>query len=249
MSTYYEDLGVKPTATVAEIKKQYRSKALLVHPDAPTGSDAAFVRVSTAYECLSNALLRREYDAKLARAAVPVVTTSPTPSSRPVYASTTNSRAAAYNGTYSPRPVSIYQTPFGKFALLLGFVILILVARAVVSFVTSSTGTTTSIAPRSTSSSSATPTGIQNVDPTKNTATGGSTSDTPTTDTSTAPNPSTTPTPTPTTSTGTGTATDGLKVPSSPTSSNGSTSTNSGSGSTTIPSQPTQPVPPTQPTH
>jgi hypothetical protein len=242
MSTYYEDLGVMPTATLAEIKKQYRSKALLAHPDAPTGSDAAFVRVSTAYECLSNALTRREYDTKLVREAQPVVT--PVASSpHPSYSSPASARTAAYNGTYAPRAVSIHQTPFGKFALFLGLVILLLLARAAVSYLTAATAPTPLITPSSTSSSSSTPTGIQNVDPTKNPSnSNGSNDTTPSPDTTTSPSQ-----PAPSSSPSSPQSSDPSSS-TSPTTTSGSTpGTTNGTSTSTTPSQPSQPVSPTKP--
>lgn len=68
----YDVLGVKSTATHAEIKKAYRKLALELHPDkAKDGGGAGwadtterFIKVSEAYSTLSHAESRAEYDAK-----------------------------------------------------------------------------------------------------------------------------------------------------------------------------------------
>ena len=52
---YYKILGLKPGATLDQIKKAYRKKARLYHPDLNTRKDAAeiFISVNEAYEYLS----------------------------------------------------------------------------------------------------------------------------------------------------------------------------------------------------
>jgi molecular chaperone DnaJ len=62
---YYEVLGVAKTATLAEIKKAYREKALLYHPDRnPDDKEAEekFKEAAEAYEVLSNEEKRARYD-------------------------------------------------------------------------------------------------------------------------------------------------------------------------------------------
>ena len=69
--TLYETLGVDPGATPAQIRSAYRKLALALHPDKTRGesgwadSTARFIKVSEAYETLSNAKKREAYDAKL----------------------------------------------------------------------------------------------------------------------------------------------------------------------------------------
>jgi len=53
---YYSLLGLKPGASISDIKKAYRAKALLYHPDRNQSQGAAemFVRLSEAYQYLVN---------------------------------------------------------------------------------------------------------------------------------------------------------------------------------------------------
>lgn len=57
----YEILGINKTSTKAEIKKAYRSKAKVHHPD-KGGSDEMFKKVSYAYDVLSDDNKRSRYD-------------------------------------------------------------------------------------------------------------------------------------------------------------------------------------------
>eukprot|EP01031_Cornospumella_fuschlensis_P041395 gene41395-50511_t len=62
---YYEILGVKASASVAEIKRAYYLKAKESHPDKnPNDPEAQvkFQRISTAYQVLSDEQLRANYD-------------------------------------------------------------------------------------------------------------------------------------------------------------------------------------------
>ncbi len=62
---YYEVLGVARAASADEVKKAYRKMAMQYHPDRNQGDKAAeakFKEVSEAYEILSDAGKRRQYD-------------------------------------------------------------------------------------------------------------------------------------------------------------------------------------------
>ena len=62
---YYEVLEVEKTATVEEIKKAYRKKAIQYHPDKNPGDKVAeekFKEAAEAYDVLSNPDKRARYD-------------------------------------------------------------------------------------------------------------------------------------------------------------------------------------------
>lgn len=58
----YELLGVDKDATDAEIKKQYRKKALLLHPDKNPDGQEDFIKLQDAYETLIDPQERAWYD-------------------------------------------------------------------------------------------------------------------------------------------------------------------------------------------
>ncbi len=62
---YYDLLGVSRTATAEEIRKAYRKLAMKYHPDRNPGNkeaEAQFKEISEAYEILSDADKRKQYD-------------------------------------------------------------------------------------------------------------------------------------------------------------------------------------------
>ncbi|PYH91213.1 DnaJ domain protein [Aspergillus ellipticus CBS 707.79] len=64
-TTYYDALGVPPTATELEIKKAYRKLAITTHPDKNPGDETAHARfqaIGEAYQVLSDEELRKRYD-------------------------------------------------------------------------------------------------------------------------------------------------------------------------------------------
>lgn|GEM_PF-960908 len=63
----YGVLGVARSATVAELRRAYRRKALAHHPDrAGAASTSTFAGIADAYRVLSNPVARSAYDASLA---------------------------------------------------------------------------------------------------------------------------------------------------------------------------------------
>lgn len=64
MKDHYEALGVGSGASLADIKKAFRQKAALLHPDrnAAANADARFREVQQAYEVLSDDEKRQTYD-------------------------------------------------------------------------------------------------------------------------------------------------------------------------------------------
>jgi DnaJ-class molecular chaperone len=64
-STYYEILGIKKTASQAEIKQSFRRLALRYHPDKNKNSEESkkkFMQIVEAYEVLSDEISRKTYD-------------------------------------------------------------------------------------------------------------------------------------------------------------------------------------------
>lgn len=68
--TFYEVLGVEPTAKTPEIKRAYRELCALYHPDHNGGSrryEQHLKHVQRAYEVLSDPEARSQYDSGLAQ--------------------------------------------------------------------------------------------------------------------------------------------------------------------------------------
>ena len=59
---YYKILGVPQSATEKEIRRAYRKLAKANHPDANPGHEDKFKEISAAYEVLSDAQKRKDYD-------------------------------------------------------------------------------------------------------------------------------------------------------------------------------------------
>ena len=63
--SHYEVLGVSSAAPKAEIRKAFRAKAVLCHPDKfpnEPEKNKEFLEISAAYEILSNNTKRADYD-------------------------------------------------------------------------------------------------------------------------------------------------------------------------------------------
>ncbi|KAF3933786.1 hypothetical protein ABW20_dc0101532 [Dactylellina cionopaga] len=64
-SDHYANLGIPKTATVAEVRQAYKSKAIATHPDkneSTKDATVAFQKVVEAYECLFDSSKRATYD-------------------------------------------------------------------------------------------------------------------------------------------------------------------------------------------
>lgn len=59
---YYKILGVEKNATKEEIKKAFREKAHLYHPDKKDGDEKKFKELNEAYQVLGNEQKRQQYD-------------------------------------------------------------------------------------------------------------------------------------------------------------------------------------------
>jgi curved DNA-binding protein CbpA len=70
--TFYDLLGVPPTASIEEIHAAYRKLAQIHHPDKPTGDESAFKEINEAHHVLSSGYRRSMYDAQRSVAAAQV---------------------------------------------------------------------------------------------------------------------------------------------------------------------------------
>lgn len=67
---HYRILQVEATATPEELKDAYRQRARETHPDNPSGREGAFLAVKLAYDTLSDAEARAEYEEEYVSEAV-----------------------------------------------------------------------------------------------------------------------------------------------------------------------------------
>lgn len=58
----YEILGLETSASLAEIKRAYRKLSLLLHPDKETGDEKAFMKLSKAYQALTDDESRKNWE-------------------------------------------------------------------------------------------------------------------------------------------------------------------------------------------
>lgn len=60
--SHYECLGISSDASADEIKKAYRKKSLMFHPDKPNGDAEKFKKINEAYQILSDPQKKNIYD-------------------------------------------------------------------------------------------------------------------------------------------------------------------------------------------
>lgn len=58
----YEILKISPGASQAEIKKSYRKLSLILHPDKETGDEKEFMKLSKAYQALTDEEARKNWE-------------------------------------------------------------------------------------------------------------------------------------------------------------------------------------------
>jgi curved DNA-binding protein CbpA len=75
--TYYDQLGLHPSASVQQIRRAYRERSKLYHPDTTTLAaaiaTAKFLQLNEAYATLSSPERRMAYDRKIGYSRIPVV--------------------------------------------------------------------------------------------------------------------------------------------------------------------------------
>jgi len=99
----YEVLGVSATADAVEIRKSFRRRALVAHPD-KGGSSAEFREIVNAFRILSNPNTRRDYDRKhRARTRWPKDTSDPFAPSQPRRNPRKRDRATTFAESAAPR--------------------------------------------------------------------------------------------------------------------------------------------------
>ena len=76
--SYYDDLGLPPSATADEIRTRYRELAMVAHPD-HGGDPTVFRLLNEAYDVLGDPAARRAYDRR--REGGPAPTPQPSSSS------------------------------------------------------------------------------------------------------------------------------------------------------------------------
>lgn len=58
----YEILGIPPESSQADIKKAYRKLSVILHPDKETGDEKAFMKLSKAYQALTDEEARKNWE-------------------------------------------------------------------------------------------------------------------------------------------------------------------------------------------
>lgn len=105
--TYYDLLGLHPSASVQQIRRAYRERSKLYHPDTTllqaAIATAKFHELNEAYGTLSSVDRRSQYDRKIGYSRIPFV--QPLPNLYDAPRTSTPSRSPAYLDP-SDRPLS-----------------------------------------------------------------------------------------------------------------------------------------------
>jgi curved DNA-binding protein CbpA len=130
--TYYDLLGLHPSASVQQIRRAYRERSKLYHPDTTllqaAIATAKFHELNEAYGTLSNPDRRSQYDRKIGYSRIPVVQPLPNLYDPHLPRSSKPDRSSAYLDP-SDRPLSPGEI-FALFimgATLIGCLVLVLI--------------------------------------------------------------------------------------------------------------------------
>ena len=121
--TYYTKLGIPENATTDEIKKAYRKKAFLHHPDRNNNSEESkqeFIKIQQAYNTLSDPLSRHYYDMALANyRKKETYKSKPKPQPQNINKNVNNQEE------YSPKQASTFRIVCFPFIIFIALIILI----------------------------------------------------------------------------------------------------------------------------
>jgi curved DNA-binding protein CbpA len=105
--TYYDTLGLHPSASVQQIRRAYREHSKLYHPDTTllqaAIATAKFHELNEAYGTLTSPDRRSQYDRKIGYSRIPIVQPLPNLYDTPSTRSSQPHRSSAYLDPSDPR--------------------------------------------------------------------------------------------------------------------------------------------------
>ena len=130
-SDYYQILELRRDASAKEIKRAYRKKALVLHPDVNAKPNALeeFQQLQEAYAVLSDPDKRARYD----QGEETEVTVDPTPPDYREYRRRTWNNSSRFDTTGRPRPDTDYAH-FARFNTIIGCITLLFASTFLVDF-------------------------------------------------------------------------------------------------------------------